>query len=235
MKITLLKNCSSTQTLAKGESKYNEWMIIWSLQQTSGVGASGNTWISPPGGLYFSIKIPGMFMIKDIAFLSFVPPIAICDSIFELTGIRTQIKWANDVTIEGKKVAGIIINSSCMGNDVTSLITGVGVNCNNVMMYNSTAISIMEYMGKQISIYSLFAKILPKLVNGFENVRKGQYKTVSKRASELMNIIGGVHKIETPWETIKGRVTAVNDDLTVEVYNDNNIRKLNPSIITRII
>ena len=97
--------------------------------QTGGRGRLGRSFFSPPGGLYMCVTIPG----KDIPrpdMLTIAAAVAISESIEELTGRKTAIKWVNDIYIDGRKVVGIltegIVNMEIGGLD--EAIVGIGVN-----------------------------------------------------------------------------------------------------------
>jgi BirA family transcriptional regulator, biotin operon repressor / biotin---[acetyl-CoA-carboxylase] ligase len=105
--------------------------LVWALQQTSGHGRFGRTWISPLGNLYFSLLLRPQRPPQETMQLTFVAALAVADAISETmtAGAAVTCKWPNDVLISGKKVAGILLESSLdHRGTVDSLVIGIGVN-----------------------------------------------------------------------------------------------------------
>jgi BirA family transcriptional regulator, biotin operon repressor / biotin---[acetyl-CoA-carboxylase] ligase len=108
-----------------------EGTLIWALRQTAGHGRFGRSWISPLGNLYFSLLLRPDLPPRQTMQLTFVAALAMADSISAIVpaGAAVTCKWPNDVLISGKKVSGILLESSL--NDagrVDSLVIGIGVN-----------------------------------------------------------------------------------------------------------
>ena len=87
--------------------------------QTQGLGRFSRNWISPPGGTYFS------WATRDIEKqgASLVIAMALCRALRKVAGCTPSIKWPNDIMLAGRKLAGILTESS--GN---AIITGIGIN-----------------------------------------------------------------------------------------------------------
>ena len=108
-----------------------EGTLVWALRQTAGHGRFGRSWISPFGNLYFSLLLRPDLPPRQTMQLTFVAALAMADSISAIVpvGAAVTCKWPNDVLISGKKVSGILLESSL--NDagrVDSLVVGIGVN-----------------------------------------------------------------------------------------------------------
>lgn len=105
------------ELISNGED-CSETLIIANSQQ-GGRGRLGKEWISPEGGIYFSLILTDEFP----PWLSLISALAVSDAINLHRYIKTGIKWPNDVLVENKKVAGILVQVS---NNMT--IIGVGIN-----------------------------------------------------------------------------------------------------------
>ena len=109
-RVMWFKNLSSTQGFArrlismKGMTRLNGYVIISDRQQ-NGIGRHGNTWISPKGGIWLSIILSSTLHPSRIASFSFCASVAVSEAIDKCTGIKSRLKWPNDVMIEGKKVS----------------------------------------------------------------------------------------------------------------------------------
>ena len=106
----------STQTLAISLAEenidLNDGIVILSKTQTKGKGRHNRQWISPEGGLWFSLIIKPKFSINLLGFLPIISALSICNSINKISNLNTKIKWPNDILINTKKVSGILIDSN---------------------------------------------------------------------------------------------------------------------------
>ncbi len=102
--------------------------------QTKGVGRRGRKWRSPAGqNLYFSVSLKPNFSPNKASMLTLVMAVAVARSIAkvcEAQGSRVQIKWPNDIVVNGKKVCGILTQMELSGTDIKQVIIGVGINVN---------------------------------------------------------------------------------------------------------
>ncbi|TNE57293.1 MAG: biotin--[acetyl-CoA-carboxylase] ligase [Alphaproteobacteria bacterium] len=107
-----------------------EFLWIWTKRQTQGRGRRGREWLSREGNLTTTLLLrPGCGPAKG-AELSFVAALAIADLVGgALRGASVQIKWPNDVLANGKKIAGILLESTASdGAQLDWLSIGMGVN-----------------------------------------------------------------------------------------------------------
>ena len=104
--------------------------VVVAEAQTAGKGRRGRTWVSPPGkNLYFSAVLRPELPPQRASELTLVAAVALAETLRE-AGVAAQIKWPNDVQIDGKKVAGILTELSADTERVHFVILGVGVNLN---------------------------------------------------------------------------------------------------------
>lgn len=104
---------------------------ITAKQQSAGRGRGANSWYSPAGNLYATLLLRNAADAKVAPQLSFVAALAVHDAILECArGLRGKLmlKWPNDLLCEGKKIAGILIESNNLGAGLAVAI-GIGVNC----------------------------------------------------------------------------------------------------------
>lgn len=98
--------------------------------QSAGRGRRGRVWTSPPGNLYVSLLLRPECPISAAAQISLVAALGLGDAIGALTDEgRIQNKWPNDVLVDGKKIAGLLLESSGAENPLVEwVIVGCGVN-----------------------------------------------------------------------------------------------------------
>lgn len=105
--------------------------IIITEEQTAGRGRLQRSWDSPKGkNLLFSIVLYPEFDSRKIALLPFAGSLAVADAIEFVTELVPTCKWPNDVLINGKKVCGMLLETSSGNTKPTKIILGIGVNVN---------------------------------------------------------------------------------------------------------
>lgn len=103
---------------------------VWAKAQSSGRGRRGRKWSSPVGNLYLSLLLRPECPIAAAAQLSLVAALGLGDALSEFVDIsRVRNKWPNDVQLDGKKVSGLLLESSGSNTEVVEwVIVGCGVN-----------------------------------------------------------------------------------------------------------
>lgn len=129
-KIYYFDKIDSTQRFAStiAGNKKEDGTVIISETQDFGKGRLGRTWVSPRGGIWLSIILRPRFDVAKITLVPLAASIALADAIQKTLGTKTELKWPNDVTLRGKKIAGMIIDASIESSSIDSMILGVGIN-----------------------------------------------------------------------------------------------------------
>lgn len=146
-------------------------------EQTAGRGRLGRPWVSPPGSnIYVSVVLRPA--AAHLRWLSIVCPLAICEAIEETTGLAAKIKWPNDVLVGGRKVAGVLIDAECSGDQVQYAVAGIGLNVNfDAGAYEEireVATSLMTELGREISREAVLASLLNHLETLYEAAVHGE-------------------------------------------------------------
>lgn len=111
-----------------------EGHIVLADHQTRGRGARGRHWVSPPGtDLYFSIVARPAVDPASTALVTLAVGLGVREAIIAyVPDRRVMVKWPNDVWVERRKCAGILVESRMVGGSIDSVIIGVGVNVNRL-------------------------------------------------------------------------------------------------------
>ncbi len=133
VKVICLDSVDSTSSYLRRMLDDGEKGIVLAVakEQTSGRGRSGKSFYSPDnGGLYMSLLIHPGIGFDAVSSVTAKVCVAVCRAIEKVTGISTDIKWVNDLYLNGKKVCGILCEAvNDYKNSVTkSIIIGVGIN-----------------------------------------------------------------------------------------------------------
>lgn len=108
----------------------DEIAVMLSESQTLGKGRMGRSFHSPKGsGIYMSILLRPSFLPEDCNLLTPMTAVAAVKAIEEVLSVKADIKWVNDIYINGKKVAGILTRASFSSASKTDyVIVGIGIN-----------------------------------------------------------------------------------------------------------
>ena len=174
MKIThwiYLEEVDSTSTWLKENAKQytHNATVIWSSRQTRGKGRYDRTWVSDPGGLYFSVLLlPNFDQVTPEtlvrSFSEFLTSYALLSWNLEL-----WVKPPNDVYYQSKKLAGILIENIFYGEQLEATILGVGINVNQVFPpdfdFGSAnlgyqPVSLAQLLGREIDIEGLLKDLV---------------------------------------------------------------------------
>lgn len=122
---------STNSTLSRlARSGALEGTVVLAESQTAGRGRLGQAWFSPPGvNLYASTLFREPLPLEEAPLFSFIAGLALADAVLS-AGASPAIKWPNDVLVDGRKVAGALIECVARGGEVEYLVVGVGVNLN---------------------------------------------------------------------------------------------------------
>lgn len=129
MRIVGAEETGSTNDDARqlAETGAPEGTVVIAARQRAGRGRFSRTWASPTGGVYASILLRPQLSMADLAPLPLVVAVGITRGLTSL-GARPALKWPNDVLLDGRKVAGILVEVSGQPDHVEWVIAGIGVN-----------------------------------------------------------------------------------------------------------
>ena len=108
--------------------KTNNGAVIIAATQTGARGRAKKRWISPRGGIWFSVILHPTFDAATSTLLPLGAGTAVAGAIKHVLGVETQLRWPNDVTLAGKKLAGIITEAEMELDRVQKICLGIGIN-----------------------------------------------------------------------------------------------------------
>src|SRR6266571_2022285 len=221
LKIISYERISSTNTKAKtlAERQAADWTVVTSEIQTQGRGRSGRSWKSPRGGLWFSIIIRPKIRIDRIPLLQFLFANALRKGIKEVYGVQSGVKWPNDIVVDWKKLAGILIETKISGPELAYAIVGIGLNVNLTAEQLPTgATSIFLAKKKRFRLEKTLSSILTVLERHYETLRDENavvgdwWKHCAHRMKPVI--------IETANRKICGKCVGVNPDGSIAIQTE---------------
>lgn len=134
LELHVLPVTGSTNTLLREKARdgAKEGCTVIAGAQTSGRGRLGRNFYSPPDtGVYLSILLRPLSLAPSeaVAFTT-MAAVAACEAIEKVSGRQAQIKWVNDIFMDGKKVSGILTEASLRpkSGKIDSIVLGIGIN-----------------------------------------------------------------------------------------------------------
>jgi len=177
--IVSLTTCHSTNDIAADKlnrQEAHDGLVVVTDQQTRGRGQRGNVWHAEPGqNLTFSLVYMPRFLKPDEQFLlNIIASLGIKDVLqqFLLQGIA--IKWPNDVYVQGKKVAGILIECAIKGQELQHAIVGIGLNANQTEFDVPNATSVQLLTHHKADLPDLLGNLLGHIEKYYLMVKRGQ-------------------------------------------------------------
>ncbi len=175
---------STNKALMSSKEFTKDGTVLLSEYQTAGKGRKSRVWYSNAGqNLTFSILLARQLKSEQLNLINLSASIAIASSLENLFQLNTNLKWPNDVLINNKKIAGILLESSVIGNQIEKIIVGIGINVNQ---YSFTGSS--EFITPPTSVKNEFKKdvsrerILSEILNNFEQL----LNLISKNPSHII-------------------------------------------------
>ncbi len=173
--IDILASCASTNTELAGRPDAPHGAIIAAVAQTAGRGQRGNSWEAEPGrNLTFSQLLRPRRLPAARQFeLSMVVSLAIAEAIDTRLpdGVRTVIKWPNDIYIGLEKICGILIENKLAGSMIERAIAGIGINVNQRRFLsdapNTTSV-ILHNGGVETNLDAFLADVGARILSDFD-------------------------------------------------------------------
>lgn len=199
----------STNTRLKlaGEQGAPNGSVAVANAQEAGKGRLGRHWETPKGSaLAFSLLLRPQIQPENASMLTLVAALAVSRAIDEYAGIKTQIKWPNDIVYQGKKLCGILTEMSADMDQIHYVIVGIGI---NVQMTDfpkeiqNTATSLKLVTGKTLLRNKLLAKVLEEFevlyeqfvsVESLKNL-KAEYESRLANKDNRVNGAGTVRRL----------------------------------------
>ncbi|MCL8208048.1 MAG: biotin--[acetyl-CoA-carboxylase] ligase [Actinomycetia bacterium] len=141
--------------------------LVLAEEQTQGRGRRGRTWVSPPGGLWFSLVLREGLAVAELPLLSGAVGVAVADALARL-GVAARIRWPNDILVGERKCGGILLELAGEAEALTYAVVGIGLDVNvrpadaEPALAGSTT-SLAEAVGRPVDRRRLLQELLVQL------------------------------------------------------------------------
>ena len=217
-RLVVLEEVDSTNSEAKrrAEDGAEDGTLVWARHQTAGYGRQGRDWASASGNLFLSLIVRPDCSLAEAAQFSFLPALALGEAIGSVGPalIEVTFKWPNDVLLNGRKAAGILLESKA-GPDQSLewLVMGMGVNVSSFPTETRLPATSLHFEGCAVSVTAVdlleaFTRHLLSWINvwvedGFAPVRKAWLRHAQGLSEEI--------EVRLPKETLRGTFTDLDE------------------------
>ncbi|MDH3656712.1 MAG: biotin--[acetyl-CoA-carboxylase] ligase [Nitrosopumilus sp.] len=226
---------TQNQALKMADNPSNNGAVIVAAQQTGGRGRSGRKWISPKGGIWFSVILQPKFDISITTLFPIASALALSNAIEKTFKISPELKWPNDLTIKGKKIAGMLVDVSLESNRIENMVLGVGINFNvDVKQIEKTLKDTPNFYGieslnqqkKNVKPVQLVQTFLVELEKIYELLNAKHTKKIILEWTKRSSTIGKNVELETIDGKIKGKAIKIDDDGALIISDNGKTNKI---------
>ena len=218
----------STQNIAMrlAEEGAPEGALVIAEQQLNGRGRMGRSWISPKGkGIWMSLVLRPDIPMPYAPQLTLLTAVALCRALRRLTELDIGIKWPNDLLVNGRKISGILLESSAEEDRLKHVIAGVGISVNlEESDYDpevlSKAISLKLAAGSAFDRSEIIAEFLLELEQLYALYRTEGFAPIRSLWEALSISLGTRMVLTTPQAMIEGVPIGLSDSGAIVVRMD---------------
>jgi BirA family biotin operon repressor/biotin-[acetyl-CoA-carboxylase] ligase len=226
------KELSSTSTVAKerAEKGAKEGTVIIAETQAQGRGRLNRSWISPKGGVWLSVILRPAIALEDALKMTLTTSVAVAKTFLQLYGLKAEIKWPNDVLIDGKKVCGILTETSTNEKTVNTMVVGIGINANFSLEalprnLRSTATTLKEVLRRSVDLEELVSTLLKEFEAGYESFKEKKGTELLEEWRKMAGFLGKKIKISSLEESWTGQAIDIDETGALIVGLESGERK----------
>ncbi|MCG9479227.1 MAG: biotin--[acetyl-CoA-carboxylase] ligase [Actinomycetia bacterium] len=176
--------------------------VILADKQTRGKGRNGRYWLSEKNNLFVSLVLKPQFdfrQINTINALTHYTAVVLTRVFKKKYSIKAKIKWPNDLLANGKKIAGILIETVIKGNSLQGVIIGIGVNLNleekTLEKISQPATSLNVLLEKEINRDEFLDFLLKEFFLQYDELLKKGFLLIKEEYSLLNMVMGKLVKV----------------------------------------
>jgi BirA family biotin operon repressor/biotin-[acetyl-CoA-carboxylase] ligase len=229
MNFTILRfdsiGSTNTEALNQARQGAEEGLCVVAGEQTAGRGRHGRVWISAKNaGLYFSVVLRPKTEIKFLPLLTLMSAVVVTEVLRELYNLKPDIKWANDIHIDGRKICGILAETVETKKGL-AVVVGIGINLTSTNFtpeLKIIATSIEAETGRKPNAEDILQK-LTKQFAGFYRIFSGAGGAERIReewAKRSSYFFGKPVRVKLENKTIFGKTCGIEENGALRVKAD---------------
>jgi BirA family biotin operon repressor/biotin-[acetyl-CoA-carboxylase] ligase len=193
-----------------------EGVVVIARTQQKGRGRFDRVWESPQGGVYVSLVLRPDCPVERTSLLPLVAALAVTNAVrsFEM---QAWIKWPNDVRVNKKKIAGILLESEVKGACVSYVVVGIGVNLNVDLSRLSPAIqhqstSLSAEIGRPVDYFEFLSILFREFDRVYQVFSRGDFERIIKEWQDRSDTLGKQLRVQTADGIVQGVADGVDQD-----------------------
>lgn len=212
----------STQTYAKklALSGAPEKTLVLAQSQFSSYGRMQRRWLSPQGGLWFSLVLRPSCLPAEASTLTLVMGLSVARMLEKIAGTRfarfarrVEVKWPNDVLIGKKKICGILTEAQSEIDRIAWMVIGVGINVNNQIppALRKNATSLIKETERPVHVSSVLRSLLKIFFSDYRRFKESGWRNFVKEYEKYSILTGKNVIVKSGNETIQGTVLGIDN------------------------
>ena len=203
-----------------------EGTVVMAEEQTAGRGRAGRSWHSEKGtGLYVSILLRPRLAPAQTPLLTMLAGISAQAAVEAVTGLAPELKWPNDLLLNGKKLGGILTEMHAEPSAVRFVVVGIGINTNQEKFpaeLAAIATSLRKESGRITFRLELLVRLLSQFESDYSRFLSEGARFVVERFQEVSNFAKGRRvRVDTGLESYVGTTAGLSPDGLLLVKREN--------------
>jgi BirA family biotin operon repressor/biotin-[acetyl-CoA-carboxylase] ligase len=217
---------TNSYALRLAEQGARQGELVIAESQTDGRGRLGRRWVSPPNiNLYFSLILRPKLPPARAPQITLMAAVALAEALESFLPVPPRIKWPNDITVDGKKLAGILTEMSCSPERVDFVILGIGVNINyppDLMPeeIRQRATSVLAERQKKIRREDFLRRLIQYLDRCYGEIEEIGFGALAPRWEAYFGLRGQRVRIELLDQVMFGTAKGIDQDGALLLEDD---------------
>jgi BirA family biotin operon repressor/biotin-[acetyl-CoA-carboxylase] ligase len=217
-------NSTNNHARILAENGAAEGTVVVAEEQTAGRGRLGRSWLANAReNLTFSVILRPTDPPDQVNLLPLAIAVAVARGLREATSLPVYCKWPNDLLLQGKKLAGILMESALGPNGFEFVVVGIGINVNQNIFpeaFRSRATSLALHAGHPLDRITLFRTVLQSLEREYDSFTSAGLASVLPAWLELAPIIGKRISADLQGVTVHGTVSGISPNGGLQLHTD---------------
>jgi BirA family biotin operon repressor/biotin-[acetyl-CoA-carboxylase] ligase len=227
--LVYLPTCHSTNEYASRlltEGNPIEGTLIITPKQTAGKGQRGNSWEAEEGkNLTFSLIFrPSFLKVQNQFHLNIMSALAVRDTVAYFLQNDLKVKWPNDIYLDNKKIAGILIQNTIKKDTIGSTIIGIGLNVNQEVFSDKKAISMKGFIRIEYSTSEVLNKLLENMEAYYLKLLRLQFEELTQCYLTHLFRFNEAHLFKSENESFTGTITGLDDNGRLIISTEKGLR-----------
>ena len=202
-----------------------EGTLVVAEEQSRGRGRIGRSWYSPAReGIYMSLILRPKLPPNEAPKITLVTGVSVAEALLAVTPLQPAIKWPNDILVNGRKICGILTETSTEMDAIDFVVVGVGMNVNTPEFpdeLNEIGTSIYLETGKAFDRVTLLQEFLHQFEQLYFTFLKSGFESIGKRWGELSILMGKDVTVQMIDRSCSGRVLKLDRDGALIIRSEN--------------